>query len=446
MSLRDSNTVYDSAEREAAIRVIATLIDKPELLPKVQLEQSDFHDPLLGRCFDAIRQRDSRAETIDSVTLAADVGCSVETLGQLSGDGGAGVDALSSYSRIVGKGAVRRKLQSALAKCNSAIRGGEDPEKVLEGLTKWLTKRGGERGTTTVLGSVAFNNRVQQLIELKKRRDAGEDVRTGVMTGLSQIDSYTGGLPFGVVTCVGARPKIGKSSFSLQVALTCAKTDDVLYFPIEDAVQNTQDRILAQATGIPAEKLRNLKFETKDIDRLERAQSHLSPLLSRILWEEAPGWNGTDIVAYARKVIRNSKIKLLVVDYLQVIKVGPGEDEITKINNILGGLLGIAKEYGIAVLVLSQLGRKLEDRGQELFARTGEYDGYVPQVADFKWSGSIEEVCKMALLLHRPGFYDQSLPDNEMHIQVALNNFGAGGKWITHGWDGPNNRILSRAK
>ena len=283
---------------------------------------------------------------------------------------------------------------------------------------------------------------------MKRRKDAGEDVRLGVPTGLTALDSYIGGLPFGLVTVEGARPKIGKSSFALQVAeYVASKGDHVHYFPLEDKVSNTVDRLISKETGIPSQNLRSLRFSSEDSARILRAQISLAPTLSNIHFDDSAGLRGSDIALKARRHAKKHKTSLLVVDYLQLLAPSKGDkDDNTKINTALRQLADVAKECNMAVLALSQLSRKVEDRGQEHLNRTGEYSGYTPQPSDFKWSGAIEEICKLAFLLHRPAFYDKSLDDDEMHICPALNNFGEGGKWFNFQWDGPRTRILNKVK
>lgn len=436
----------DTTEIEAERCIIGMLLRNPEYLDRLELRNEDFRDGKHRRYLSAIRARDSATKSLDDVGIAADVGCNPADVRAMRAAGGGGISDFTEYSRIVRRGAIRRNLDTALSRASSALSNGADPDKILDGLNKYLQGQV-ERAFSddAISGQEALAKRIDYLVELRKRKEAGENIRTGVTTGLTRLDTYTGGLPFGVVTVEGARPKIGKSSFALQCARACAASGDhVHYFPIEDSIVNTQDRLLSQETGITAPQLRSLKFSLADVERLRRAQSNLAPALSNIAWEEAPGATGDDIVNMIRRHARKHKTKLAVVDYLQIIKAGRKQDEITKINDTLRALLGVAKEFNMAVLALSQLGRKLEERGAEHYARTGEYDGYYPQVADFKWSGAIEEICKMALLLHRPAFYDDELTDDEMLIQVALNNFGEGGEWFKFVWDGPHTRIINK--
>lgn len=442
-----SSENYSDAEIAAAEALVDCFLQKPDLLPKSGLTEHDFFDPLLRAVFSEIGRRVEQHSDVDSVTVAGALGLDLSDLRRIRGGANA-EPRLGDYANLVKEGALKRRIKRTVVQADNRLRANEDSGQVLESLISDLTlcRRGDD---VKITSPQLLSNEIENIIELKRRKDAGENVRLGIPTGLTTLDSYTGGLMRGVVTAGGAVTKIGKSSFALQVAEAAALAGlHVHHFPLEDKATNTLHRLIAKRTGITAQELRSLRFETKDIERLRRVKQDLNPVLQNIYFDDDGGLTGSEIAARIRRHAYLHNTAIAIVDYLQLVRPGPGEDENVSIINTMRELQAVAKDCNIAILVLSQLNdRTVTKRGEENFARTGEFFGYVPQFSDFKWSSAIEEGSKLVLLFHRPAFFDRSQEDDEFQIIVALNNFGeGGGKVLPYQWDGKFTRIINKLK
>lgn len=438
------NTInYKEVESYAAVQVCNIIAQNPELAAKVGLSDSDFYDPLIRATYSYVREAVARGHIPSIVDCARTVYCDFDDLRRLF-EQSCEPTKLPSYSFTIANGSLTRRIRERISQTSSSLaHTGSDAETVLEDFIKNLAecRRTGESGLSSGAQLAA---EIARITELKERKDRGENVRLGVVTGLSGLDSYIGGLTRGIVTAGGAVTKMGKSSFSLQCALGAASSgEDVLYFPLEDKVSNTLHRLISRETGLTAQAIRSLRFDAKDLDRMQRAQTVLAPILSRITFDDTAGITSDELGRRIRRWrISHPNAGLCVVDYLQLIRPARGEDENVSIINTMRELSAVAKETGIAVLAMSQLNdRKVTDRGNQIFQTTQEYYGFKPEFSDFKWSSAIEECSKLVLLFHRPAFFNKDIVDDEFQIIVALSNFGESGKTFPYVWNGRLTKI-----
>ena len=444
-----SNTLnYKEVETYAAMQIISIMAQNPELIPKVNLVPSDFYDPIIREVYSYLRESVGRGSLPSVVDCARAVYTDFENLQRLF-ESDCDSAKLPSYIFTVVNGSLTRRIRERISKSSTSLaNSGADAEVILEDFIRELTtcRKEEKSGVSTI---ALMDAEIAKIASLKERKDRGEQVRLGVATGLSRLDSYIGGLTRGIVTAGGAVTKMGKSSFSLQCAIGAAMSgEDVLYFPLEDKVDNTLHRFIARETGITAQELRSLNFDSSGMSRIRRAQEVLKPILDRITFDDSAGITSEEIGRRIRRwAISHPKGGLVVVDYLQLIRPGRGEDENVSIINTMRELSAAAKDTGLAVLAMSQLNdRKVTDRGNNIFQATGEYYGFKPEFSDFKWSSAIEECSKLVLLFHRPAFFNKDITDDEFQIIVALSNFGESGKTLPYSWNGKLTKIENKLK
>ena len=439
---------YKEVEAYAAEQVLAICVQYPEMTKGVNLESSDFYDPIIRESFAYVRETVSRGNLPSLVDCARFVYCDFEDLQRLF-EQSCDPAKLASYTFTIVNGALTRRIRERISKSSTALANtGADAEVILEDFIKSLGDC--RKANADLLNTNALlDGEIAKIADLKRRKDNGETVRLGVATGLSRLDSYIGGLIRGIVTAGGAVTKMGKSSFSLQCALGAAASgEDVLYFPLEDKVDNTLHRLIARETGITAQRIRSLDFDDKGLDQINRARMVLKPILNRITFDDQAGLTAEEIGRRIRRwAISHPNAGLAVVDYLQLVRPNRGEDENVSIINTMRELSAVAKDTGIAVLAMSQLNdRKVTDRGNAIFQATGEYYGFKPEFSDFKWSSAIEECSKLVLLFHRPAFFNKDIIDDEFQIIVALSNFGESGKTLPYCWNGKLTKIENKLK
>lgn len=220
---------------------------------------------------------------------------------------------------------------------------------------------------------------------------AGGRIR-GVQTGLHDLDSMTGGLYGGDLVILGARPSMGKTAISYGIAEHASRQGPVMFFQLEQSAEQLGQRALAAHSGVTTTALRRGDQNIPWLS-VTSAAAKLSDVLVYI--DDTPGLTMSQIRQRLRSAKRRINVRMAIIDHLQLIRwVGKSESRRLEISAITGGLKILAKELGIPILLLSQLGRGLEGR-----------DSKRPILSDLIESGSSEADADVALLLWREEYY-----------------------------------------
>lgn len=236
---------------------------------------------------------------------------------------------------------------------------------------------------------------IQQLEELKNK----EDGLTGVPSGFTALDSFTGGWQKSDLVIIAARPAMGKTAFVLSLARNAAMMGKkkIAIFSLEMAAVQLTNRLIAAEAEIPAEKLKKGDLTDAEWQQMLIRVSKLSE--SGIFIDDTPSLNIFEMRAKCRRLKAQYDIDMIVIDYLQLMagsgdnRSGNREQEISAISR---ALKSIAKELDVPVLALSQLSRAVETRG----------GNKKPMLSDLRESGSIEQDADMVIFLYRPEYYN----------------------------------------
>jgi len=252
------------------------------------------------------------------------------------------------------------------------------------------------------------------LNELEAARE-NEGGVIGISSGFYQVDSITAGFKETDLTIVAARPAMGKSAFSMQLALNAAKKGKkAAFFSLEMGGTQLVQRILTQVAGVDPQRARRGFTNDEDWSRLVRAAGQLDSIPLYI--DDDFSMTPTELRAKCRRLKMKQGLDMVVVDYLQLMHVagmnsGSREREIATISRSLKGL---AKELEVPVVALSQLSRAAESRG--LSAR--------PQLSDLRESGAIEQDADNVMFIHRPEYYgvvmDESTGRNLTNVAEVI--------------------------
>lgn len=239
--------------------------------------------------------------------------------------------------------------------------------------------------------------------QMEAALDAKSDI-TGVATGMPDLDRKTSGLQDGDLIYVAARPGMGKTSFALQAAYSAAKRGEpVAFFSLEMPVEQLAQRAQSVTSGVPLERIRAPKMlNADDWGLFTPAAAEVSH--AAITFADMPSLSIRDIRAKARQVHRKTPLRLVVVDYLQLIPGDGRQNRNTEIEQISRALKQLARELKCPVMVLSQLNRDLEKRNNKR-----------PQLADLRDSGSIEQDADLVIAIYRHDVYEDDSP----HAGVA---------------------------
>ncbi len=238
------------------------------------------------------------------------------------------------------------------------------------------------------------------VIQAKKRiQDIGNrDGLSGVATGFEKLDILTSGWQPSDLIIIAARPGMGKTAFTLSMARNIAvmKQIPVAFFSLEMSSVQLITRLISSETGLPSEKLRTGKLAEHEWEQLNVKIGDLER--APLFIDDTPSLSIFDLRAKARRLSSQHGIKLIVVDYLQLMTSGASEksgNREQEISTISRNLKALAKELDIPVIAISQLSRAVETRGGTKR----------PLLSDLRESGAIEQDADIVSFIYRPEYY-----------------------------------------
>ncbi len=226
---------------------------------------------------------------------------------------------------------------------------------------------------------------------------------TGVTTGFVDLDRQTGGLQASDLIIVAARPSMGKTAFSLNLALNAAQAGHkVAFFSLEMSSEQLLTRLISMCAQVPMHKIRQPRYLT---DEEWKAVYYGADKLGCDLYvDDTPALKTMDLRAKARRIKARSGLDLIVVDYLQLMRPSrPLNSRELEISEISRTLKSLAKELDIPVIALSQLNRKLEERTDKR-----------PMLSDLRESGAIEQDADVIMFLYRDDVYSRKKKTDEI--------------------------------
>lgn len=225
----------------------------------------------------------------------------------------------------------------------------------------------------------------------------------GVQTGLRDLDRLTGGFCKSNMIVIAGRPSMGKSALAVQIAEHVSRSGHVIVFSLEMSAREIGSRFLAHH---------------KHVTGISQAIGHSGDL--KLVIDGKAGATLHHIRAQCRKAKRKHGLDMIVIDYLQLMQ-GSGDNRTQEIGAISRGLKGIAKEFDIPVVVLSQLSRKVEDRADKR-----------PLMSDLRDSGEIEQDADLILLIYREEAHDKETENKGIaEIICRKNRNGSTGDVVT---------------
>ncbi len=227
---------------------------------------------------------------------------------------------------------------------------------------------------------------------------------TGVPSGFTALDRITGGWQPSTMNVIAARPGHGKTAFALTIARNAAVEfkRPVAFFSLEMDSLSLVMRLISAEVEVNSNNLTRGQLLSEEWKRLEAKITGL--LDAPIYIDDTPGISITEFRAKARRLKKEKNIEMIVIDYIQLMTVGGGDDNRMVreqvISTISRNIKGISKELGIPIMALAQVGRVVEKRG-----------GTEPMLSDLRESGAIEQDADMVMFLHRPEML--GIPDVE---------------------------------
>lgn len=387
----------------------AILIDTDALVKIAdKVDSYDFYDEKHRYIYEAITQLYDKHSPIDVLTLSDQMKANTT----LEAIGGSSYLAeltnfvptaahVEQYAEIVAQKALRRRLIKAAQDITTM---GFNETNQLQELIEEAETRLFEVSQKHVKQDITsletiLGESFERLDELHK--DKGK-IR-GIPTGFKDMDNILAGLQKSDLIVLAARPSMGKTALALNLAHNVAveSKQSVLLFSLEMSKEQLVDRMLARESGVDAWALRTGNLTDADFEKIGQAMGALSE--APIYIDDSPSITVSELRTKARREAHNRELGLIVVDYLQLMsggaKFGGDGNRVQEISEISRGLKGVARELNVPVLALSQLSRSVESRSPQ-----------IPQLADLRESGSIEQDADVVAFIYREDYYN---PDTD---------------------------------
>lgn len=366
----------------------------------------DFYRPIHGTIYDTITRLFSEGLPADAITVASALADSndlqriggVPYLHTLMETTPTAANA-TYYARIVAEKASMRRLEELgtmfvqLSK-NTA---GRSPKDIIDLAQQAAMDLSAGRSTNDV---VRMSDHLQETLDDIEAAGKATGEVTGVPTGFQDLDRLLGGLQSGQLIIVAGRPGLGKSTVSMDFVRHAAVSAGMAsaMFSLEMSKTEMVLRLLSAECRVPLHLLRSGNLEDDHWSRMGRRLGQMGD--APIFLDDSPNLNMMEIRAKARRLKQMFGLRLLVVDYLQLMsspkKSGNRQEEVSELSR---GLKLLAKEIECPVIGVSQLNRGPEKREDKR-----------PQLSDLRESGSIEQDADVVILLHREDYYDKESP------------------------------------
>lgn len=234
----------------------------------------------------------------------------------------------------------------------------------------------------------------------------------GIRTGFLDLDNMLSGLQESNLIILAARPGQGKTAMAVNIAQFVGVSEKlpVGFFSLEMSKEEVVDRLLINQADVDAWRLKTGRLSETDFSSLSEAMGQLAD--APIFIDDTPGISVSDMRSKARRLQLEHKIKLLIVDYLQLADPGRRYDNrVQEVSIVSQSLKNLARELKIPVLAVSQLSRAVEHRGERK-----------PQLADLRESGAIEQDADVVMFLYRTEEeYGKTMP---MKLLIAKHRNG----------------------
>ncbi|MCU1405287.1 MAG: dnaB, partial [Glaciihabitans sp.] len=245
---------------------------------------------------------------------------------------------------------------------------------------------------------------------------AGRDGQMiGVPTGFADLDALTNGLHPGQLIILAARPAIGKSTLALDIARAASVHHDMptIVFSLEMGRSEIAMRLLSAEASIPLQSMRKGTIHAQDWSTLASVRGRIAD--APLYIDDSPNMTLVEIRAKCRRLKQKVGLRLVVIDYLQLMTSGKRvESRQQEVSEFSRALKLMAKELQVPVIALSQLNRGPEQRADKM-----------PAISDLRESGSLEQDADMVILLHRESAYEKDSPrQGEADLIIAKHRNG----------------------
>lgn len=400
----------------------AILLDSDTLITVMErIGSDDFYRTSHQHIFEAMLELAQQNEPIDLITLTA----RLQDKQQLEPIGG--VSYLSQlanavptaanvdyYAQIVEeKSMLRRLIRTATQIVSSGYAGEEEVGSLLSDAEKRILEISQRQSGS---GFISIRDVLMEVFEKVEFLYNHKGGASGIPSGFPDLDRMTSGFQRSDLIIVAARPSVGKTAFSLNIAQNVGvrAKETVAIFSLEMGAAQLVQRMICAEANVDATRMRTGHLEGDDWEKLTMAIGTLSE--ANIYIDDSPSVTVADIRAKCRRLKQEKGLGMILIDYLQLIqgRGKPGENRQQEVSEISRTLKQIARELNVPVIALSQLSRGVEQRQDKR-----------PMMSDLRESGSIEQDADIVAFLYRDDYYDkESEKKNIIEIIIAKQRNG----------------------
>ena len=391
---------------DAEQSVIGAMLIDPETIMNISpiLHSEDFYQPSYGILYDAMVELYMSGKPIDQVTLAEKLReknapseiSSPDYLVALVTAVPTSANA-QVYASIVSEKATLRRLIKVTDSISSSCYLDREPlEAILDQTERSvfdLVKKEGREDFKPI------DKIVIDVLGKIEAASKNHGVVTGLATGFADLDRMTTGLQPSDLILIAARPSMGKTAFALNIGqyATMKLRKKVAIFSLEMSREQLVNRLLASASRVDAQVLRNGSLREDDWERLVEGAGDVGE--SGLIIDDTPGITVSELRTKCRQFQLEYGLDLVIIDYLQLMSASTrsrSENRQQEISDISRSLKTLARELEIPIVALSQLSRAVEKR-----------DSKRPMLSDLRESGAIEQDADVVMFLYRDDYYNK---------------------------------------
>ncbi|VYU66026.1 replicative DNA helicase [Clostridium tertium] len=398
-----------SLEAEQSV-IGAMIIDKSAISKALEkLNEEDFYRDGHKAIFKAIREMFSKDMAVDLVTLLEylkstdnlDKAGGVTYISEVSSSVITTAN-LEAYIKIVeDKSTLRKLIKSATQIIEESYNKQDRVEDVIDIAQKKIFDLAEKQGSNEY-ESLA-NVLERGFLEIERLFNNKGSI-TGVGSGIRDLDAKTSGFQKGDMVLIAARPSMGKTTFSLNIAENAALREgkSVVIFSLEMSKEQLAYKLLCSEANVDMLKLRTGNLDDDDWERIARATGPLSK--AKIYIDDTAGLSVMEMRSKCRKIKMEHGIDMILIDYLQLMSGSSGsESRQQEVSEISRSIKALAKEMECPVIALSQLSRAPEQRAD-----------HRPMLSDLRESGSIEQDADVVMFLYRDEYYNKETEEKNI--------------------------------
>lgn len=418
---------------EAEASLLGTMMVYPNaarIAMEEGLEENDFFTDANRRIYLAVKSLYDQGSPIDPATVATrmtdlnylDQSGGIQYLMDLTDAAVTSANTKNYVTMIHDKAIMRNMIEAAQKIADDGFEGQTDINDYLDASEKSILNVSRNRKAGEFKSSYTLMDEVLRNIE--KNADNKSDI-TGLKTGLRDLDSTLHGLQRGDLIIVAARPSMGKTAVSLNLAMNVAAYQPdqaVAIFSLEMGADQLATRLLSARSHIEGDKLKTGRLTNEEWNQINEAAADLKA--SQIYIDDTPGIKMPEIFSKCRRLAADHGLSLVMLDYIQLVTASgssPGASRQQEVSDISRSLKALARELKVPVIALSQLSRTVEQR-----------ENKHPMLSDLRESGAIEQDADIVMLLFRESYYDEQAKaaadasgSERLEINIAKHRNGA---------------------